>query len=259
MAQCATLVLACLLSTALSSSTCEVSGKCAANDETGLVQKTLSVSQVGDPESKKDFAVELEVQLSEGKTGTIQMKVHRDWAPLGAEQFHKIVESGNVLKEARFFRVVENFMVQFGIAGDPEVAAKWDAATIPDDEVKKSNKRGYVTFATAGPNTRTTQLFINTVDNPYLDDQGFSPFAEITKGMDVVDAIYTGYGEQPDQNAISMKGNTYLKQEFPKLSYIKSASIVKLEENPAKKKPHKLTQLELARFQRDYGAASSGF
>merc|ERR1712003_18619 len=124
---------------------------------------------------------------------------------------------------ARFFRVVDNFMVQFGIPAQPEEASKWRSQTLQDDTVKQSNKRGYITFATSGPNSRTTQMFINFKDNGFLDNQGFAPFGEVVgNGMEVVDRINKQYGEKPNQGSIQSRGNEYLKKDFPNLSYIKS-------------------------------------
>ena len=159
--------------------------------------------------------------------GAIVITVHRDWAPLGADRFFNLVKNG-FYDDVRFFRVIPGFMAQFGIHGNPTVAAAWRPAQIKDDPVKQSNKRGFVTFATAGPNTRTTQLFINFGDNAGLDKQGFAPFGEVTTGMDVVDKIYSGYGEGaprgkgPDQGRTQSEGNAYLTKEFPRLDYIKS-------------------------------------
>ena len=164
--------------------------------------------------------------------GAFVITVHRDWAPLGADRFYNLVKNG-FFDDVRFFRVIEGFMVQFGIHGTPAIQAPWRNAPLKDDPVKQSNKRGYVTFATAGPNTRTTQLFINFGDNAGLDRQGFAPFGEVTKGMDVVDKIYSGYGEGaprgkgPDQNRIQNEGNAYLTKDFPRLDYVKSATIGK--------------------------------
>jgi len=158
--------------------------------------------------------------------GPFVVEVHRDWAPKGADRFYNLVKNG-FFDDARFFRVVPDFMVQFGINGDPNIQKNWQNANITDDPVTKSNKRGYLTFATRGPNTRTTQLFINFKDNAGLDRQGFAPFGEVVTGMDIVDKITSQYGEKPNQGSIQAEGNAYLNKEFPKLDYIKKATIEK--------------------------------
>ncbi len=164
--------------------------------------------------------------------GPFVVEVHRDWAPNGADRFYNLVKSG-FFTNVRFFRVINGFMAQFGIHGDPSVARQWMGARIPDDPVKQSNLEGYVSFATAGPNTRTTQLFINLADNANLDKSGFAPIGRVVSGMNNVHKIYDGYGEGaprgrgPDQGQIQAEGNTYLSKDFPKLSYIKSATIAK--------------------------------
>jgi peptidyl-prolyl cis-trans isomerase A (cyclophilin A) len=162
--------------------------------------------------------------------GAFEIEVHRDWAPAGADRFYNLVKNG-FFDNARFFRVVSGFMVQFGIHGDPNVSTQWRQARINDDPVKQSNGRGMVTFATAGPNTRTTQVFINFADNARLDGMGFAPFGQVISGMNVVDSLYSGYGEGapsgrgPDQGRMQQEGNAYLMKDFGKLDYIKKASI----------------------------------
>ena len=164
--------------------------------------------------------------------GDFTVDVFRAWAPRGADRFYRLVNDG-FFKDIRFFRVLPGFMAQFGMSGNPAVSAKMDSLRIPDDPVTQSNKRGMITFATAGPNTRSSQFFINYVDNSPLDRQGFAPFGKVVDGMKTVDALYGGYGEGapsgpgPNQDSIRMKGNEYLRRAFPKLDYIKSTTIVK--------------------------------
>ena len=160
----------------------------------------------------------------EASTGDFTIEVNREWAPVGSERFYQLVKS-NYFDECRFFRVVPGFMVQFGMNGNPSVQQEWDR-NIKDDKVTQSNKRSYVTFATSGPDSRTTQLFINFADNASLDGQGFAPFGKVIEGMEHVDAINAEYGESPDQGSIKSSGNAYLNQNFPKLDYIKKISIV---------------------------------
>jgi peptidyl-prolyl cis-trans isomerase A (cyclophilin A) len=162
--------------------------------------------------------------------GEFVIEVTRDWAPNGADRFYNLVKNG-FYDDARFFRVITGFMVQFGISGDPAIAEKWRMARIPDDRTIQSNKRGHITFATAGPNTRTSQVFINFKDNGFLDSQGFAPFGKVISGMDVVDKLYAEYGEGapsgrgPNQQSVQMQGNAYLTKEFPKLDFVKKATI----------------------------------
>jgi peptidyl-prolyl cis-trans isomerase A (cyclophilin A) len=168
--------------------------------------------------------------------GTFTVEVHRDWAPNGADRFYNLVKNG-YFDNLRFFRVISGFMVQFGISGDPALNTVWREARIPRDPVKQSNTRGFITYAMQGgpqgPDTRTTQVFISFGDNAQLDSLGFAPFGRVTKGMDIVDKIYSAYGEGaptgkgPDQGRLQAEGNAYLQKDFPKLDYIKKASIGK--------------------------------
>jgi peptidyl-prolyl cis-trans isomerase A (cyclophilin A) len=158
--------------------------------------------------------------------GEFIVEVTRAWAPNGADRFYNLVKNG-YYDGCRFFRVVENFMVQFGINGDPKVNNVWKTAQIKDDPVKQTNARGYITYAKTGaPDSRTTQLFINFGNNSGLDKDGFAPFGAVTKGMNIVDAINSEYREKPDQGRIQAEGNEYLTKTFPKLDYIKSAAIL---------------------------------
>lgn len=161
----------------------------------------------------------------ETSAGAFTVEVTRAWAPLGADRFYNLVRHG-FFDGTRFFRVVPGFVVQFGLSGDPAISARWRTASIPDDPVLQHNTRATVTFATAGPATRTTQMFINFGDNTRLDGMGFSPLGSVVEGMDVVDRIYAGYGEQPDQGRIEMQGNAYLRSQFPKLDSIAHATVV---------------------------------
>jgi peptidyl-prolyl cis-trans isomerase A (cyclophilin A) len=173
---------------------------------------------------------EFKVRLETTK-GDVLLQVNRAWAPLGADRFFNLVKIG-YYNDVAFFRVIDGFMAQFGIHGDPKINEKWESAQIRDDPVKQSNMRGAVSFATAGPNTRTTQLFINYDDNRQLDQSGFAPFGKVIQGMAVLDTLYKDYGEGaprgggPSQDLIQSQGNKYLRAQFPKLDYIKRATIV---------------------------------
>jgi peptidyl-prolyl cis-trans isomerase A (cyclophilin A) len=160
--------------------------------------------------------------------GTFVVECKRAWSPIGVDRFYNLVKNG-FFDHVKFFRVVPGFVVQFGMHGDPAIGAKWRDANIQDEKVIEGNKRGYLTFAKTGlPNTRSTQFFINLGDNSgSLDPQGFSAFGHVIQGMDVVDKLYSGYGEQPDQQQIASQGNAYLDKEFPKLDSIVKATIVK--------------------------------
>lgn len=185
-------------------------------------------------ESSDPFLIHFTLNLGKKQKGDVVMEVYPEWAPLGAARIRELIE-GHVFDSARFFRVVPGFMVQWGIPAKPEMAAIWKSKSMQDEPVLKSNTRGYVSFAAAGPHSRTSQMFINFADNSNLDSMGFAPFARVIKGMDVVDRIYSGYGEKPDQGAIQGRGNKYLKKEFPRLSYIEHAHILSDDERPKEK------------------------
>ncbi|MSP25024.1 MAG: peptidylprolyl isomerase [Myxococcales bacterium] len=159
--------------------------------------------------------------------GEFVIAAHRDWSPKGVDRFHQLVKLG-FFSDIAFFRAVDGFVAQFGIHGHPKVSAAWQKANIADEPVKEGNKRGRIVFAKAGPNTRTTQFFLNLGDNKNLDAMGFPAIGEIVEGMAVVDSLYKGYGEAPSghQGTISAKGNAFLRQNFPKLDYITSAEIM---------------------------------
>lgn len=164
----------------------------------------------------------------ETSVGPFVIEVTRAWAPLGADRFYNLVKNG-FYDEARFFRVLPGFMAQIGMNGDPAIQKVWGAARFTDDPVKASNKRGFVTFAKTGaPNSRSTQFFINFADNSRLDKDGFAPFGEVIEGIAVVDKLHSyGSSNVPDQGRITNEGNLYLAKEYPKLDYIKKATIEK--------------------------------
>jgi peptidyl-prolyl cis-trans isomerase A (cyclophilin A) len=170
--------------------------------------------------------------------GEFVIAVNRAWAPLGADRFYNMVTHG-FYDQARFFRVVPNFVVQWGMPADPEVGAVWRDAPIKDEEVKESNLQRYITFAKGGPDSRTTQVFINLRDNARLDGMGFPPFGKVIEGWEIVEKLYSGYGEGgprgrgPSQELIGKQGNVYLEADFPKLDYIESTTVSAGE--PAKK------------------------
>ena len=159
--------------------------------------------------------------------GVFVIEVTRAWAPLGADRFYNLVKNG-FYDDVRFFRVLDGFMAQFGMNGDPTIQGPWSKSNFPDDPVKESNKRGYVTFAKSSlPNSRSTQVFINFGDNSQLDRDGFAPIGRVIDGMNVVDKLYTGYGGNnvPDQGRIMTEGNAYLLKSYPKLDVVKKATI----------------------------------
>ncbi len=187
-----------------------------------LDPKAPEMNQPAPPKFRAKFAT---------SKGDFTIEVVREWAPQGADRFYNLVRNG-YFDEARFFRVLTGFVAQFGIHADPKVSAVWRNARIPDDRAKESNRRGTLTFATAGPNTRTTQLFINLQDNDRLDGMGFAAFGKVVEGMRVVDSLYADYGEGapggrgPDQGRLQAEGNSYLIKDFPKLDYVKTAKIM---------------------------------
>lgn len=185
-----------------------------------------------DPGSLTETAPDVFRARFETSAGDFVVEVNRGWAPQGADRFYNLVKNG-FYDDCRFFRVIEGFMVQFGIHGTPEIQAGWRDARIPDDPVEESNLRGYVTYAmSSAPNSRTTQIFINFGNNAGLDASGFAPFGRVVEGMDAVDSIYAGYGEGapngrgPEQGRIQTQGNTYLDSDFPELDYVVRATIV---------------------------------
>lgn len=197
-----------------------------------LPQMTLPNPALLNPAQANAKAPEQFKVKFETTKGDIVLEVNRAWAPKGADRFYNLVKIG-YFNDVAFFRVIDRFMAQFGIHGDPKVNEKWEPARISDDPVKESNVRGAISFATAGPNTRTTQLFINYGDNSQLDQSGFAPFAKVIQGMEIVEALYKDYGEGaprgggPSQELMQSQGNTYLRARFPKLDYIKRVSLVK--------------------------------
>src|SRR5438477_3155734 len=222
-----TILLACLIGMSLG--VVAVSAQEEKKDE----KKPVSAPDYTDPDKLKEKSPESFKAKFETTKGNFTVEVTRSLSPNGADRFYNLARSG-YFKDVAFFRVIPGFMCQFGIHGDPKVADAWNKvkAQIPDDAVKASNTRGAVTFATGGPNTRTTQLFISFGDNSRLDSMGFSPFGKVTEGMDVVDKINGEYGEGaprgrgPDQGRVQADGNAYLKKDFPNLDYIKSVTIV---------------------------------
>jgi peptidyl-prolyl cis-trans isomerase A (cyclophilin A) len=197
-----------------------------------LAGPSFAQSNLGNPAALREQAPPVYKAKFDTTKGAFVVEVHRDWAPNGADRFYNLVKNG-FYDNVRFFRVISGFMVQFGISGDPKVSAPWREARISDDPVKQSNKRGFITYAMAGPNTRTSQVFINFGDNSSLDSQGFSPFGRIVSGMEVVDKLNPEYGEGaprgrgPDQGRLQAEGNAYLTRDFGRMDYVKKATIEK--------------------------------
>jgi peptidyl-prolyl cis-trans isomerase A (cyclophilin A) len=203
----------------------DASTKTPVEEAAPAAQEETSQAGQDDTPVPAEYAVELDTTK-----GAIVIDVRRDWAPKGADRFYELVQKG-YFTDVAFFRVISGFMAQVGISGDPALNAEWRAKRIPDDPVKASNTRGTVTFATSGPDSRTTQFFINFVDNSRLDGMGFAPFGKV-RDMAPVEALYAGYGEGaprgrgPSQARMQNEGNAYLRKDFPKLDYIKSAKII---------------------------------
>ena len=213
-----------------------------AKPKSSTAQKTTPAKTAPSPAAKtydrallrpallKDKAPETYQVKFETSKGDFIVSVTRAWAPLGADRFYDLAKH-HFFDNESFFRVLKGFVAQFGISAYPPVNAVWEKATIKDDPVTESNKKYFLTFATAGPNTRTTQLFINLADNPRLDTMGFAPFAQVTDGMNVVDTLYADYGEGapggsgPNQDEIQKQGKPYLDKNFPKLDYIKTTTL----------------------------------
>jgi peptidyl-prolyl cis-trans isomerase A (cyclophilin A) len=196
----------------------------------GACQKRSAPNQTAADSAVAAAPDSFRVAFETGK-GRFVVQATRAWSPRGVDRFHTLVEQG-FYDRVKFFRVLPNFIAQFGINGDPENNTRWERA-IPDDPVKESNRKGTLSFATGGPNTRTTQLFINTRDNRQLDAMGFTPIGHVVEGMDVVEKLYSGYGEGapdgrgPMQGRIEREGNAYLNRYFPRLDSIITARIVK--------------------------------
>ena len=190
-----------------------------------LVCAAPAVAQAPNEQAPASYKVKFDTSK-----GVFVVQVTRAWAPNGADRFYNLAKSG-FYDNARFFRVISGFMVQFGINGDPAVMSKWRDAPIKDDRVTQSNKRGFITFAMAGPNTRTSQVFINFADNSRLDQSGFASFGQVVSGMNVVDALNAEYGEGapngrgPDQGRLQREGNAYLSKDFSRMDFVKKATI----------------------------------
>jgi peptidyl-prolyl cis-trans isomerase A (cyclophilin A) len=182
------------------------------------------------PEQLTETAPETYRVRFETSVGALVVQVNRAWSPNGADRFYNLVKNG-YYDDTRFYRVVDGFMAQFGLKGNPPIDKAWRDATFPDDPSTESNKRGRITFAHAGPGTRTNQVFFNFKDNTHLDPSGFTPFGEVVEGLDVMDKIYSGYGELPpagngpDYAKAWVQGNKYLDENFPEMTKIISATL----------------------------------
>lgn len=194
----------------------------------GPKKPVAGVASLANPASLKEKAPEIFRAKFETTRGDFVIEVTSAWAPHGADRFYNLVKNG-YYDGVKFFRVVPGFVAQFGIHGDPSLAMKWLRSTIPDDPVTESNRRGFVTYAkTSEPNSRSVQLFINLRDNAQLDAAGFSPFGQVVEGMDVVDQLYSGFGDNLTgiQGQIASQGNAFLDKSYPQLDSIKKAVVL---------------------------------
>jgi peptidyl-prolyl cis-trans isomerase A (cyclophilin A) len=184
------------------------------------------VSRLSKPAALNEQAPAVYKARFETSKGAFVVEVTRAWAPIGADRFYNLVKNG-FYDDVRFTRVIPGFMVQFGINGNPTVTRAWKSVPpLKDDPVKQSNVPAYISFATAGPNSRTTQVFINYGNNARLDAMGFAPFGRVIEGMAVVSQLNSEYGERPDQFEIEARGNGYLSRDFARLDFIRTATIV---------------------------------
>jgi peptidyl-prolyl cis-trans isomerase A (cyclophilin A) len=203
---------------------------CAALSLAAFFSPALGQGKLSNPAALNEKAPATYKVKFETSKGAFVVEVQRDWAPNGADRFYNLVKNG-YFDDTRFFRVMPDFMVQFGINGDPAVNAAWRAARIKDDPVRQSNKKGHITYATSGADSRTTQVFINFKDNAGLDGQGFAPFGRVVSGMNVVETLNGEYGDGaprgrgPDQGRLQMEGNAYLAKEFSRMDFIRKATI----------------------------------
>ena len=180
-----------------------------------------------DPSLANELAPDLYRVRFDTTKGPFTVEVDRSWAPKGADRFYNLVKIG-FFRDIALFRIVSGFVAQFGINGDPKISEKWRTANIKDEAVKTSNRKGFITYAHGGKDTRTTQFFINLADNVKLDQMGFPPFGRVVEGMPVVESFYSDYGERAGraQGEIQTQGNKYLESQFPKLDYVKKASLL---------------------------------
>lgn len=210
--------------------------KPAPQDEPTVAEAEKAHPALLDPSLATEQAPEAFRVKLETTKGDVVILVNRSWAPKGVDRFYNLVKIG-YYEDIAFYRVIRGFMAQCGFSSDPKISAVWSRAKIADDPMLQANTRGMVTFAMGGPNTRTTQFFINFVDNSYLKQHGaFAPFGKVISGMDVVDSLYKGYGEGsprgrgPDQARVAREGGSYLRKNFPSLDYIVRATLVDAQE-----------------------------